>query len=449
MARFGFIRLTVILYVVLILLSVSVMAEADMVEMSSTLNPVGSGARATGMGGAFISVADDATAASWNPAGLIHLERPEISVVGSFFSRQQQYRSDVQPEVDSKKNSMDTLGLNYASAAYPFVLFKHNMIFSVNYQRLYEMDKKVNVNYTKVRDNNGGTLNNSIRFDQKGYLYALSPAYAIQIIPQLYLGATVNFWGNYAGNNGWKSTQVSGSTGKITVGEKLHDWVSNSTETMKISFKGTNANLGFLWNVSEKVTIGGVYKTPFNAKLHRDETFRSTEGFTDIAPPSESSSSASEDFTMKMPASYGLGISYRFSDKLMTALDVYRTGWSRFVLVDSNGNSKNPLDGTPISEGRLKDTTQVRLGTEYLIIKDNYVIPLRAGIFYDPEPAKESLDDFYGFSLGTGYSNKKFSFDVSYQFRFGRSVTGDVPFIAGTSSDINQHAVLASIIFYF
>lgn len=51
------------------------------VEFTSSPNPVGSGARAIGMGGAFIAVADDATAASWNPGGLVQLERPELSVV--------------------------------------------------------------------------------------------------------------------------------------------------------------------------------------------------------------------------------------------------------------------------------------------------------------------------------------------------------------------------------
>ena len=50
-----------------------------------SMNPVGSGARALGMGGAFIAVADDATAASWNPGGLIQLETPEVSIVGSYF----------------------------------------------------------------------------------------------------------------------------------------------------------------------------------------------------------------------------------------------------------------------------------------------------------------------------------------------------------------------------
>ena len=52
------------------------------VEIASSPNPVGSGARALGMGGAFIGVADDATAAYANPSGLVQLVRPEVSVEG-------------------------------------------------------------------------------------------------------------------------------------------------------------------------------------------------------------------------------------------------------------------------------------------------------------------------------------------------------------------------------
>jgi hypothetical protein len=42
----------------------------------------GAGARANGMGGAFIGVVDDATAIMWNPSGLTIMERLEGSVVG-------------------------------------------------------------------------------------------------------------------------------------------------------------------------------------------------------------------------------------------------------------------------------------------------------------------------------------------------------------------------------
>ena len=70
-----------IVFLILSFLFTPPAAKADRVEIPSSLNPVGSGARALGMGGAFIAVADDATAASWNPGGLTQLERPEISGV--------------------------------------------------------------------------------------------------------------------------------------------------------------------------------------------------------------------------------------------------------------------------------------------------------------------------------------------------------------------------------
>lgn len=58
------------------------------IEIPSSVSPVGSGARALGMGGAFIAVAHDAAAASWNPGGLTQLGRSEISVVGLTYAAQ-------------------------------------------------------------------------------------------------------------------------------------------------------------------------------------------------------------------------------------------------------------------------------------------------------------------------------------------------------------------------
>src|SRR5262245_57375127 len=51
---------------------------------------VGAGARAIGMGGAFIAIADDASAAYWNPAGLPFLGKHEI-----LYQHSEQFRSAV------------------------------------------------------------------------------------------------------------------------------------------------------------------------------------------------------------------------------------------------------------------------------------------------------------------------------------------------------------------
>src|SRR6267143_198688 len=47
------------------------------------------GARSLGMGGAFLGLADDASAAEANPAGLTILRKPEVSIEGRNFEEQQ------------------------------------------------------------------------------------------------------------------------------------------------------------------------------------------------------------------------------------------------------------------------------------------------------------------------------------------------------------------------
>lgn len=51
----------------------------------------GVGARALGMGGAFYAIADDATAAYWNPAGLAYLQRKELSTMQATLFEETKY----------------------------------------------------------------------------------------------------------------------------------------------------------------------------------------------------------------------------------------------------------------------------------------------------------------------------------------------------------------------
>ena len=102
-------RYKVLLLMCLICLSLSHLPESAIgqpiqrIEIPSSPTPVGSGARALGMGSAFIAVADDATAASWNPGGLIQLETPEISSVGAFFHRIEDNDFGTNPEASGRE----------------------------------------------------------------------------------------------------------------------------------------------------------------------------------------------------------------------------------------------------------------------------------------------------------------------------------------------------------
>lgn len=441
--------------------------NAQMTEVSSSINPVGSGARATGMGGAFIGIADDATAASWNPAGLVQLERPELSGVYSYFFREQTYSSEKHPEVDGDQH-MDSHGISYASLALPFTLLKRNMVVSVNYQRLFEMNKDYSFDFISESDSPLQTIqeSGSHDFQQKGYLYTLSPAAAIQVTPTFSLGATYNFWDNFFGRNGWTISSEQAQN-KIELLEISIPPPINYHQTFEIhtntrvtqmeenSFKGENMHFGFLWRAFDQVTIGGVYKTRFEAALNKKRTvtnsvaIRQESGGAIISDYAVTETDSEiEDFDLKMPASYGIGLAYRHSDILTFAIDVYRTEWSGFVLRDHNGYETNPLTGADIEDGRLKDTTQTRLGIEYLFIFSNSLVPVRLGLFYDPEPATGHIDEYYGVSVGTGYADKSIAVDVSYQYRTGRNITTDFPAADDSDPDIHQHTAMLSVIYY-
>jgi long-subunit fatty acid transport protein len=418
------------------------------IQINSSFNPVGSGARAMGMGGAFIAVADDATAASWNPAGLIQLEKPEISLVGTFFKVREELESS-HSEV-SGMNEKESYDLNYLSFAYPFRFLNHNLVASLNYQRLYDMYQRLSFDYNYAGNFSDGStyeLNQAVTYKQDGGVKALAPALALQIIPQLSIGITLNFWTDELfWENGWSERYYAKGKGNI---RGIPIETEDNIYEKYSSFKGFNCNLGFLWDINSKVTMGGVIKTPFTADLHHRYKFHTQQTYPTYDRTIKGGYEFSEGVELKMPMSYGLGFAFRLSDALTLSFDLYRTEWSEFFMEDGEGHDTSPIDGKERKHSHVHDTTQVRTGIEYLIIKEETVIPLRAGLFYDPQPSEEHPDDFFGFSLGTGIMVKNVVIDWAYQFRYGGNVRGDSIGLPDTKEDVTQHSILMSIIYHF
>lgn len=415
------------------------------VGVSSSPNPVGSGARAMGMGGAFIAIADDATAASWNPAGLIQLEKPELSIVGAYFSRKEEFSSSSHPEIDNT-GEVDDVNINYLSAAYPFHYYR-NIVVSINYQRLFEFKRSFDYRYDYSSE--GADLLQDKCFSQDGSVGALGLAAAIEITPTLSFGATLNIWtDDLFWRNGW--TENYSERGVGTVGGNPVTIDTNITDKYS-DFGGVNANFGLLWNVTKNLTLGAVIKTPFDANIHHEFSFNQTTVFgTPVDATVTSQQIIKEGVELHMPLSYGIGLGWRVSDALSFDLDIYRTNWSEYILTDSKGNKFSPIDGRLKSDSDVEDTTQVRIGGEYLFIlpENNIVVPVRAGFFYDPEPSEGGAKDFYGIAVGSGIAYKKVVFDLAYVLRWGKNIdTGNL--IATSEADVTQHSILASVIFHF
>ena len=405
------------------------------------------------MGGAFIAVADDATAASWNPGGLIQLETPEVSMVGSYFSRSEDFNSDAEGDPLGESHS-DSFDLNYLSAVYPFAVFNRNMVVSLNFQRLYDFNRDLDLtsSYQGQYDpalSYGVTQN--VKYAQSGGLSAISPAYCVQVTPRLSFGLTLNFWTDAVFENGWKESYQSRDSGYTTIGDaSLHYTAGTDIYEKYSSPWGVNANVGFLWDITPFITIGGVFKSPFTLNMKHQYESSLFQHFTDTAAPdSNYAYSYSEDVEIDFPMSYGLGIAFRFSDALTCSLDIYRTEWGDFAYKDGKGVKTSPIDGRPISDSNVGPTHQVRVGAEYVLILENTMVPFRCGLFYDPEPGENGNRDFYGFSLGAGVTLGPIVLDAAYQFRFGNNIEGEILTYPGVTADIQQHKFLVSAIYHF
>ncbi len=404
------------------------------------------------MGGAFIAVADDATAASWNPAGLVWLDRPEISVVGANAHLTESNRFGVFPDANDTE-SMSATNLNYLSAAYPFSLMGRNMVVSVNYQHLFNFDRQWDFSFSQSPNSqsSGQVFNQNVDFKTEGGLSAIGLAYCLQVSKKVSLGMTFNIWDDDLSQNSWEKTIRSSGAGT----DGTDRFVEDTRLYDKYDFSGYNFNFGlFVKNVFDsRLSFGAVIKTPFKADLDHSHSFDRLTLYPDLSTSFDESESraSNESATLDMPLSFGVGVAFRFNDKFTLSFDLFRTEWDDYTLTDESGRSLSPITGKLSSESDIDATHQVRMGGEYLGFASNkFVFPLCFGMFYDPAPAPNSPDDFYGVTVGSGITDmKRFSFDVAYRFRFGNDTGSYLLDGWRFSQDVQEHSIYSSLIVYF
>jgi len=348
--------------------------------------PVGSGARALGQS-AFIAVADDATAASWNPAGLINLERPEASFVGAWKNITCDFLStNINKSYDG--DSWSEGEINFMSYAQPIEVGNKDVVISVNYHQVYDLG----IEYKEMNEEM------IIEGKTEGAIsaYSLAGGLSIPSHPEITIGASFNLYTQSLLNDYARQAKTT-----VTWLDDPPD-VSTSTETLD-DFRGHNFTFGLLWDVYEKqenlLTLGFVCHTPFTAKV--------TQKVVDTSPPL---THGPYHLDIDFPLSLGVGVNYRISDSLSAAFDIEWKEWSEFK---HTGTTRTPQS----------DTLAFRLGAEHLTFLKGAresVLACRGGIFYEPRPAWDDIVPVYGFSAGLGWTvREQFSLDFAYQFRWG------------------------------
>jgi long-subunit fatty acid transport protein len=396
-------------------------------KISITPEPVGSGARALGQS-AFIAVADDATAASWNPAGLINLERPEASFVGAWRTITKDYSPEL-PGVLVGQDNWSESEINFMSYAQPMEIGNTDVVISVNYHQVYDFGGKYNGLIP-------GTIISGSRLEIEGKsegavsAYSLAGGLSMPSYPKLSIGASFNWYAKSLLNDyAWRVKK----TDKVFLSPGNDPFaVVDTTETFD-DFRGYNFTFGLLWDVHEReenlLTLGLVYHTPFTANVDQAITITTADGTI----------SKLQSMDIDFPATLGAGMNYRISDALSVAFDVEWKEWSQFNQKVSDGTSDSPID---------EDTLSYRLGFEHLSFSEfarESVLACRGGLFYEPRPANyHDPLPVYGLSAGLGWTVKdQYSMDFAYQYRWGDQDIGYIDY------DYQEHFLVASLIIYF
>ncbi|MCP4157297.1 MAG: hypothetical protein GY757_56830, partial [bacterium] len=329
-------RSTLFLFLFLFLLMISMsyagLDENDNVSISETnFNGVlGSGARAFGMGGAFIAVADDATAASWNPAGLAQLEKMAISSV----SRIQSYRKIVPASGDNldftgpqEISALSLVGPEFVSFTYPIRLGKVKIVPQISYQRgiSFSLDSRTNNVRVIAQEENEETelmeswsgSKNETQF-YTGGLDTLSFSLGTKILKRVNVGVSVNLW-----MKGYKGKKQEIETLYLDdeEAESQSEKVIHDTEDLSVELKkGFNFNVGVLVELNDNLKIGAVYKSNFIADIHYSLDILERTSVDDMVTLNRPFSEE-QHLKLNWPETMGIGIAYRPTNLMTISMD--------------------------------------------------------------------------------------------------------------------------------
>jgi hypothetical protein len=380
------------------------------------------GARSMAFGGAFVALADDATAALANPAGLVQLVRPEVSIEGRFWSYSTPFTEGGRLEGRPSGFGIDTTvglrtaraenaltSLSYLSVVYPrgdwsLAAFRHelaNFEFSGETQGLF----------------GGGTDCCQRRFfdqrattDVKFVSYGISGAYRVHERFDVGLGVLYH-----------RASLDSSATVFFVDDESVASAFApnsylpeRSFATQRIFGDDTSWALtgGFLWRLSDSWRIGGVYRQ--GPKLAVTGEIRAGEAVDLGVPPGEVLVRGA-GARIEFPWVLGLGFVYQAPDGGLTlSFQWDRIQYSRIV------------ESLDLDDRAVDDADELHLGGEYVFLRATPVIAVRAGVWLDPDhQIRATGDDLIDRSLlPPGEDQVHFTFGAglafgSFQIDFG------------------------------
>ncbi len=337
------------------------------------------GARSLALGGAFAALADDATAAYANPAGLANLSRPEVSVEGRSWSYSHVFPArgrsfgaatglgdDTIDGVVGGEASDRVNGVSFLSFVQPFrrgalAVYRHELS---NFAAHVESR---GVFLDGIESRPGGPGEPPVLSVEPFRLFPTRSAADLDLV-------------SYGVGGSWRLTD----TVSLGLTLALHDLSFASRtrrfdtaglygppdfgrEVSRVEVRGDDRALGVtagcLWQVTPALSLGAVYRQGVALETSVQDFVVSPGGLL-------LSSSARDEF--RIPSVIVAGAAFKATEPLTLSVEVDRVAYSQLTL------SAGP-------QVRADDAYEFHFGLEYVVLKTRQPVSLRTGAWFDPD----------------------------------------------------------------
>jgi long-chain fatty acid transport protein len=371
-------------------------------------------ARATAQGEAFVAQADDASAAYYNPAGLVQLTGTQLQGGTYLLFR----NIDFTGASSENMSKFDFLPHFYAATDFGLERWRFGLAF--------------NTPYGLSVDWGGSSAFQYIVTTAELTVLNISPTAAYQINDQLSIGAGLNV---YYGDTLLKFNYSPALPGS------------------RFQFDGDGtalgATVGVLWRLNEQHALAVVYRSPFSIDLDGDARTANAGIFTTSGP-----ASATFDF----PQSVVIGYAIRPTRQLKLEVNIDWTNWD--VLNTVRLKSQNPVfagDPRATIPFHWKNSFFYEYGAQYELDEK---WTLLGGYIFSQNTVPDSTfsplvpdSDRHVFSVGVGYRTGRLEGNLTYQYSLSEARTVPASGALGASVagkwESDAHAIMLTSSFKF
>lgn len=373
--------------------------------MQLRFSPLHSAARAAGMGGAFLGVANDATTAALNPAGLAFLARPEISLSQAAGWNAREFPAGVN---SNRRESSMAFNGTLVNLVYPFKGFTFALYHQLAFRAQYDFERE---QFLTIAASRPPTLHEQL--GAAGNFAGLRSEFALEVWHdalviaktlhrRVRLGATLRTTQlrlrlneqHYFSRALWQQSQYRAGAVGPNYAEDLYRIYSAQREEFRPSW-----NFGALFELHKNFTLGMVYQH-LPAFMIENRVFLPAYQLADRDPndgrdealafPAEE---VRADFELNLPDQFGFGAAVRLANQTLLAFDLV---WHRSKNLLRKLDANLPQDDVLGNEGVYVDpderadiATQSLLafhgGLEHVFFFSRTRMPVRCGFYSKPE----------------------------------------------------------------